>query len=49
MAASAAYHVNTVVIGAGCVGLAAARANAATGRETIILERENAIGQGTSR
>ena len=48
MAASAAYHVNTVVIGAGCVGLAAARAIAATGRETIILERENAIGQGTS-
>ena len=48
MAASAAYHVNTVVIGAGVVGLAAARAIAATGRETIILERENAIGQGTS-
>ena len=48
MAASAAYHVNTVVVGAGAVGLAAARAIAATGRETIILEREKAIGQGTS-
>ena len=48
MAASAAYHVNTVVVGAGAVGLAAARAIAATGRETIILEREKSIGQGTS-
>lgn len=46
--AAAAYHVNTVVVGAGVVGLAAARAIAATGRETVILEKENAFGQGTS-
>ena len=45
---TAAYHVNTVVVGAGVVGLAAARAIAASGLETIILEKENAFGQGTS-
>jgi len=45
---TAACHVNTVVVGAGIVGLATARAIAATGKETIILEKEKAFGQGTS-
>ena len=48
MSLSAAWHVQTVVIGAGVVGLAAARAIAGTGREVLILEREPLIGQGTS-
>ncbi len=41
-------HVQTVVIGAGVVGLAVARAMALSGREVIILESEDAIGTGTS-
>jgi L-2-hydroxyglutarate oxidase LhgO len=41
-------RVETVVIGAGVVGLAAARALAATGREVLILEREDAFGTITS-
>jgi L-2-hydroxyglutarate oxidase LhgO len=40
--------IDTVVIGAGVVGLAAARAFALAGREVIVLERESAIGTGTS-
>ena len=40
--------VAEVVIGAGVVGLAVARALALAGRETIILERETTIGTGTS-
>jgi L-2-hydroxyglutarate oxidase LhgO len=40
--------VDAVVIGAGVVGLAVARALALAGRETIILERETTIGTGTS-
>lgn len=36
------------VIGAGVVGLAAARALALAGREVIVLEAEGAIGTGTS-
>jgi L-2-hydroxyglutarate oxidase LhgO len=40
--------VDTVVIGAGVVGLAVARALAATGREVLILEAENAFGTITS-
>jgi len=36
------------VIGAGVVGLAVARELALAGREVIVLERENAIGTGTS-
>lgn len=38
----------TVVIGAGVVGLACAAALARSGREVFVLERENAIGQGVS-
>jgi L-2-hydroxyglutarate oxidase LhgO len=41
-------QVDALVIGAGVVGLAVARALALTGREVIVLERESAIGTGTS-
>ena len=41
-------QVDTVVIGAGVVGLAVARALATAGREVIVLEAENAIGTHTS-
>lgn len=40
--------VDAVVIGAGAVGLAVARALARRGLETVVLEREAAIGQGVS-
>ena len=40
--------VDAVVIGAGIVGLAVGRALALRGLETIVLERGNAIGTGTS-
>jgi L-2-hydroxyglutarate oxidase LhgO len=41
-------QVETVVIGAGVVGLAVARALAMSGREVLILEREDAFGTITS-
>ena len=41
-------NVDCVVIGAGVVGLAVARALALAGREVIILEAAEAIGTGTS-
>jgi L-2-hydroxyglutarate oxidase LhgO len=41
-------RVDAVVVGAGVVGLAVARALARAGRETIVVERENGIGQGIS-
>ena len=41
-------QVQTVVVGAGVVGLAIARALAMSGREVIILEGEDAIGTQTS-
>jgi L-2-hydroxyglutarate oxidase LhgO len=40
--------LDAVVIGAGVVGLAVARALALTGREVVILEAEDAIGTHTS-
>jgi L-2-hydroxyglutarate oxidase LhgO len=40
--------VDCIVIGAGVVGLAIARELARAGRETIIVERENAFGTSTS-
>jgi L-2-hydroxyglutarate oxidase LhgO len=40
--------VDAVVIGAGVVGLAVARAMALAGQEVMLLEAENAIGTGTS-
>ena len=41
-------EIDCVVIGAGVVGLAAARALAQDGREVLILERETLIGSGIS-
>lgn len=43
-----ADRVECVVIGAGVVGLAVARALAMRGRETLVLEAEDAIGTGIS-
>ena len=43
-----AERVDCVVIGAGVVGLAVARALALAGREVLVLEAENAIGTQTS-
>ena len=40
--------VDVVVIGAGVVGLAVARALALSGNEVIVLEKERGIGQGVS-
>jgi L-2-hydroxyglutarate oxidase LhgO len=40
--------LDAVVVGAGVVGLAVARALALAGREVVILESESAIGTGTS-
>lgn len=42
------YRVDAVVIGAGVVGLAIARALALAGREVLVLERGNGIGQESS-
>jgi L-2-hydroxyglutarate oxidase LhgO len=41
-------QVDSLVIGAGVVGLAVGRALAQSGRETIVVEAEPAIGQGVS-
>lgn len=41
-------RLDAVVIGAGVVGLAVARALALAGREVMILEREDTFGTGTS-
>ncbi len=41
-------HIDCVVVGAGVVGLAIARELAASGREVVILEAENAFGTQTS-
>jgi len=40
--------IDAVVVGAGVVGLAIARALALAGRETLVLEAESLIGSGTS-
>ena len=48
MATSAAARVQTVVAGAGVVGLACARALAASGREVLVLEAEPHVGSGVS-
>ncbi len=41
-------HVQTVVVGAGVIGLAIARHLALSGHEVLILEREKVIGSGIS-
>jgi L-2-hydroxyglutarate oxidase LhgO len=41
-------EIDSVVIGAGVIGLAIARALAQSGRETLILEKETLIGSGIS-
>src|SRR5579863_8368643 len=41
-------RVDCVVIGAGVVGLASARALALSGREVLVLETERSIGTGIS-
>jgi L-2-hydroxyglutarate oxidase LhgO len=41
-------HVQTIVIGAGVVGLACGAELARAGRQVLVLEREPAIGQGVS-
>ncbi len=41
-------QTDIVVIGAGVVGLAVARALALQGREVLVIEKETAIGQGVS-
>ena len=41
-------RVDALVIGAGAVGLAVARALALAGRETMVTEAQNGIGQGVS-
>jgi L-2-hydroxyglutarate oxidase LhgO len=41
-------RIETVVVGAGVVGLAVARRLASAGQEVVVLEAANAIGTGTS-
>lgn len=41
-------HVDTVVVGAGVIGLAAARSLASAGREVLVLERHARAGEETS-
>lgn len=41
-------HVDSIVVGAGCVGLAVARRLALAGREVVVIEETDAIGTGTS-
>jgi L-2-hydroxyglutarate oxidase LhgO len=41
-------HVQALVVGAGVVGLAIARALARAGRETVVVEAGSGIGQGVS-
>jgi L-2-hydroxyglutarate oxidase LhgO len=42
------FKIDTVVVGAGVIGLAAARALALRGREVLVLERDDRVGQETS-
>src|SRR5687768_12902313 len=48
MAAGAMDRVDAVVVGAGAVGLAVARALALQGRDVVVLEAQDAIGTETS-
>ena len=42
------FKVEVVVVGAGVIGLAIARALALRGRQVVLLEKESSIGTGTS-
>jgi L-2-hydroxyglutarate oxidase LhgO len=42
------FKIETVVVGAGVIGLSIARALGLRGREVLVLEQEAGIGQGTS-
>jgi L-2-hydroxyglutarate oxidase LhgO len=42
------FKIETVVVGAGVIGLSIARSLAARGREVLVLEQEASIGQGVS-
>jgi L-2-hydroxyglutarate oxidase LhgO len=42
------FKIDTVVVGAGVIGLAIARALALRGREVLVLERKDGVGQETS-
>ena len=44
----AMFKVEVVVVGAGVIGLAIARALALCGRQVVLLEKEGSIGTGTS-
>ena len=46
--ASAAYHVQVAIVGAGVIGLAVARALAQAGKEVLLLDRAARIGSETS-
>ena len=46
--ASDFLELDTVVIGAGVVGLAIARALALTGRDVVVLEAGDRVGEGIS-
>jgi L-2-hydroxyglutarate oxidase LhgO len=48
MAISEMFHAHTVVIGAGIVGLATARALARQGKEVLVLEAGQRFGEGVS-
>ena len=49
MTTNAASKAEAVVIGAGVIGLAVARALSASGRECLLLEQASSIGSKTSR
>ena len=42
------YSTDAIIVGAGAVGFACARALALRGHEVIVLEAADAIGQGVS-
>ncbi|MBZ0325116.1 MAG: NAD(P)/FAD-dependent oxidoreductase, partial [Alphaproteobacteria bacterium] len=48
MTTHSSHDIEAIVVGAGVVGLAVARALALAGREVLVLEAEDAIGTGTS-
>ncbi len=48
MGATVSHDVHTVVVGAGVVGLAIARALASDGKDVLILEQKNLFGSETS-